>query len=207
MIKNIIFDFGGVIVDINRDNAVKKFQSVGLTDAEEILDKYHQKGIFLEIEDGRIGPDEFCRKLGNLCHREFTFDEAKEAWLGFLSNAPQYKLDYLTELRKKHNVYILSNTNPFIMSWARSSEFTPVGKPLDDYCDKIYASYEVKVVKPDRGIFDYMIKDAPLIPEESLFVDDGASNIEAGKALGFHTYQPQNGEDWRAEVDEILKNS
>lgn len=204
MIKNVVFDFGGVITDLSRDNAVRYFQYVGLTNAEEYLDKYHQKGIFLEIEDGRITPEEFCRKLGDLCHRHFTFDEARQAWLAFFTDVPQYKLDYVMELRKKYKVYILSNTNPFVMSWARSRDFTSAGKPLDDYCDKLYTSYEIKAVKPDRRFFDYMIADAPLVPSESLFVDDGAANIEAGKALGFHTYQPRNKEDWRSKLDEVL---
>ena len=67
------------------------------------------------------------------------------------------------------------------MGWARSREFTSAGRPLDDYVDKIYASYEVKCVKPDRGIFEYMIKDAALNPSETVFVDDGASIISIGK--------------------------
>ncbi len=203
-IRNIIFDFGGVIADISRDNAVSYFRSVGLTDAENILDKYHQKGIFLEIEDGRITPQEFCEKLGEMCHRTFTFEEAKEAWLAFFTAVPPYRLDLLLELKKKYRLYLLSNTNPFVMSWARSSEFTPAGKPLDDYMDKIYTSYEIGYTKPAREIFEFLIRDTRLIPQETLFVDDGASNIAMGKKLGLHTFQPQNGEDWREGLEAAL---
>ncbi|NDV82799.1 HAD family phosphatase [Bacteroides sp. 51] len=204
MIKNLVFDFGGVIVDINRDNAVRHFESLGLTNAEELLDKYHQRDIFLEVEDGRIDETEFCRKLGEYCHRDISFKEAKAAWLAFFVGDPQYRLDYLEELHKKYNIYILSNTNPFVMSWARSPEFTAARKPLDYYVDKVFTSYQVKCVKPHREIFEYMINDTQLDPAESLFIDDGAANVEIGKELGFHVLQPVNGEDWREKLNRIL---
>jgi len=204
MIKNLIFDFGGVIVDINRDNAVKHFESLGLVNAEELLDKYHQRDIFLEVEDGRIDADEFCHKLGEYCHREISFKEAKAAWLAFFVGDPQYRLDYLEELHKKYEIYILSNTNPFVMSWARSSEFTASGKSLDYYVDKVYASYQVKSVKPHKEIFEYMIRNAKINPSESVFIDDGSANVQMGKELGFRVLQPTNGEDWRDKLNRLL---
>ncbi|NDV56613.1 HAD family phosphatase [Bacteroides sp. 519] len=204
MIKNIVFDLGGVIMDINRESAVKRFEELGITNAEELLDKYHQKGIFLEVEDGRIDADGFCRKLSELANRELSFEDAKYGWLGFITGVPLYRLHYMEELRKKYNLYLLSNTNPFIMSWARSKDFNSEGKPLDYYFDKLYLSYQVGVVKPDKGIFDYLIKDASINPAESVFVDDGSANIKMGKELGFEVMQPINGEDWRGRLDEIL---
>lgn len=204
MIKNLIFDFGGVIVDLDRDQAVKRFEALGVTNAEELLDKYHQRDIFLEIEDGRIDSEEFCRKLGVYCQREISLSEAKNAWLGFFVGDPQYRLDFLEDLHAKYNIYILSNTNPFVMSWARSADFASAKKPLDHYVDKIYASYEVKMVKPHRDFFEYMIWDAHILPAESVFIDDGSANVEAGKELGFHVLQPANGEDWRQKLNRLL---
>lgn len=204
MIKNLIFDFGGVIVDIDRDRAVKRFEALGMTNAEELLDKYHQRDIFLEIEDGRIDAEDFCRKLEVYCRREISFKEAKNAWLGFFVGDPQYRLDFLEELREKYHIYILSNTNPFVMSWARSTDFTPARKSLDYYVDKIYASYELKMVKPQRNIFEHVIRDANIVPAESIFIDDGSANVEVGKELGFHVLQPVNGEDWRVKLNRLL---
>lgn len=205
MIKNIVFDFGGVIVDLSRDNAVKAFESIGVVDAEQLLDKYHQRGLFLAVEDGSITAEEFCKQLGDLYNKEISYEEARTAWLAFFLNDPRYRLDYITELRKKYNVYILSNTNPFVMSWARSAELSSAGKPLDDYADKVYLSYQVKHMKPEREFFDFMIADSGLNPAESIFVDDGAANVEMGKKLGFLTLQPLSGEDWRVRLDEMLQ--
>ena len=205
-IKNIVFDLGGVLIDLDHSQAVQRFKEIGVEDAEQLLDPYEQKGIFLEVENGTIDADEFCRKLREHTGKDLTYDEIRHGWLGFISDTPQYKLDYLLALRERYNVYLLSNTNPIIQEgWARTTGFTPAGRPIGDYFDRMYTSYEVGVTKPDRRIFDYMIKDSGLIPSETLFVDDGKSNIEVGRSLGFATYQPRNGEDWRAAVDALLK--
>lgn len=204
MIKNLIFDFGGVVVDISRDNAVKEFKTIGLTNAEQILDKYHQQGIFLEVEEGKITTEEFCSKLSALCGREISHEEARRAWMGYFLNDPQYRLDYLMQLRDTYKVYILSNTNPFVMGWARSPEFTPAGKPLDAYADKLYLSYQIKAAKPDKEIFEYLIADSGLNPAESIFVDDGPANVKMARELGFQTLQPINGEDWREKLNGML---
>lgn len=185
MIKNIVFDFGGVIADISRNKAVQAFLELGLNDADTRLDKYHQTGIFQELEEGKLSADDFRCELGKLCGRELTEAETCRAWLGFFTGVDTRKLDYMLELRKSYLVYILSNTNPFVMSWARSTEFSPVGKPLDDYCEKLYLSYQVGYTKPAREIFDFMLKDSGMLPAETLFVDDGASNIRAAEELGF----------------------
>ena len=203
-IKNIVFDLGGVLVDLDRNRAVKRFEQIGVKDAEQLIDAYEQKGIFLEVENGTIDSDEFCRKLCAHVGKELSFEDIKWAWMGFIVDVPQYKLDYLLELRKNYCVYLLSNTNPIIQSWARSPEFTSVGLPISAYFDKMYTSYEVGITKPNPFIFDFMIKDADLKPIETLFVDDGSSNIAVGKQLNFRTYQPDNGEDWRDAVSACL---
>ena len=83
--------------------------------------------------------------------------------------------------------------------------FSSKKKPLNDYCDKLYLSYQVGHTKPAPEIFDYMVNDCNIIPSETLFVDDGASNIQIGKELGFETFQPKNGEDWREKMTAILE--
>ncbi len=204
-IKNIVFDFGGVIVNFSREAAVKKFEEIGVANANELLDAYHQKGAFLQVEDGTINAEEFRIILSELAGKELTYEQVKEGWLGFMLDVPQYRLEYLLELKKKYKLYILSNTNPYVMSWARSNDFTIAGRPLDEYFDKIYTSYELKAVKPGKTIFELMIKDADMLPGETLFIDDGPANIKMAKELGMMTFQPINGEDWRDDLTALLK--
>ena len=80
MVKSIVFDFGGVIADIDRDKAVQAFIKLGLKDAETRLDKYHQTGIFQELEEGKLTAEGFRDKLGELCRRELTMEETRQAW-------------------------------------------------------------------------------------------------------------------------------
>jgi len=205
MIKNIVFDLGGVIIDLDRDQAVRRFEQIGVDDAEQLIDAYEQKGIFLQLEDGSINTEKFCQKLREHTGKNLSFEDITHAWMGFVVDVPQYKLDYILKLRDKYKVYLLSNTNPIIqLQWAQTNRFTSAGRPLNDYFDKLYTSYEVGVTKPDRRIFDYMVQDSGMIPAETLFVDDGKSNIEVGKEFGFQTYMPLNKEDWRSAIDRFL---
>lgn len=203
-IKNLIFDFGGVIVNINRDKAVEAFQSIGVKQANELLDDYKQQGIFLEVENGQIDAPMFCKALSEICGKNISFEEAQKGWLGFMTGIPSERLDILTKLHSTYHLYILSNTNPFIMDWARSPRFTPQGKPLDDYVDKIYTSYEVKSVKPQHTFFDYVLTDIKSRPEECVFIDDGPDNIKAAQSLGFHTFLAENGKDWTPKFESFL---
>lgn len=203
-IRNIVFDFGGVIVDINRSNAVKRFIEIGVENADALLGEYHQKGIFLEVEDGSIDAEEFRLKLSEIAQKNLTYEEVESGWLGFIADVPQYKLDYLAKLKKRCKVYILSNTNPYVMNWACSKQLSAAGRPLNDYVNKIYTSYEARSIKPNDGIFKFMIKDAAIDPSETLFIDDGAANIAAGKELGFITLKTMSGEDWREKLEKLL---
>ena len=208
MIKNLVFDFGGVIADFDFSRALAAFERVGLKNPTEYLDSFHQRGFFMELESGRIGAEEFVRRLGACAGREVSYAEAREAWLGFfLLPVPPERLAALEGLRRDYRLYVLSNTNPFVMDWARSSEFSPAGKPLDAYFDKLYLSYEMKCMKPDRAIFDRMASDAALVPSETLFIDDSATNAAAGEALGYRTLCPRSNSDWREEIRRVLASA
>ena len=119
MIKNLIFDFGGVIAPISREQAVEAFRQLGVADADQRLDKYHQTGIFQELEEGKITPDEFQVKLGQLCGgRTPNWEETRQAWLGYFTGLDERLLDCLKELRKRYKLFVLSNTNPYVMDWS-----------------------------------------------------------------------------------------
>jgi putative hydrolase of the HAD superfamily len=196
-IKNIVFDLGGVIITLERSEAVRRFKEAGLGNAEELLDAYHQKGIFLELEEGKLSQEEFYDAVRKEAGKFIPNEAIDYGWLGFLKEVPVYKLTMLEELRKNYNLYLLSNTNPVVMAWAFSSAFSPEGKSIEKYFDKLYLSYQIGCTKPSPLIFDYMFNDSGILPAETLFIDDGSANVAIGEKLGMKTYQPENGEDFR----------
>lgn len=197
VIKNIVFDLGGVIMTLDPAEALRRFKALGLSDAERYLDSYTQSGIFGNLEEGKITAEDFRSKLSSLTGHELTFDECKHAWLGYRKDVPQRNLDLLKELRAKgYRLILLSNTNPFMMDWALSSEFDGKGSSLNDYFDALYLSYRLGIMKPAPDFFRQVLDNENILPEETLFVDDGPRNVEAAGKLGFMTMCPDNGSDW-----------
>lgn len=205
VIKNIVFDLGGVIMTLDPAEALRRFKALGLSDAERYLDAYTQSGIFGNLEEGKITAEDFRSKLSSLTEHELTFDECKHAWLGYRKDVPQRNLDLLKELRAKgYRLILLSNTNPFMMDWALSSEFDGKGSSLNDYFDALYLSYRLGIMKPAPDFFRQVLDNENILPEETLFVDDGPRNVEAAGKLGFITMCPDNGSDWTGELRSLL---
>lgn len=205
MIKNILFDLGGVIIDADLQAACDQFRRLGLEKIEEYLNLYRQNDFFLQVEDGGLDRqgfnDTFREKVGR-----YVSDEAiDKAWLAIVKGVSVEKLHWIERNRKNYRFYLLSNINPYVFEWANSSRFSVLGQPLCYYFDKMFASYRMGTTKPGDEIFERVKLEAPLKPEETLFVDDGAKNIEAGRRHGFITYQPQNGENWIPALEKILK--
>jgi putative hydrolase of the HAD superfamily len=204
MIKNIIFDMGGVIVDIHREEAIRQFKAIGVADADRQIDSNNHKGLCLDFENGAIDAETFRRQLSGQAEKDIPMDEVVRAWKSIISKPPVFKLEYILELREKYRVYLLSNNNPILMDWARTCDFSDAGLPIAHYFDKMYISYEMKCTKPGRLIYEKMIRDSGINPSESLFIEDGIRNIQTAKEFGFHTYQAINGEDWREALTSIL---
>jgi putative hydrolase of the HAD superfamily len=206
MIKNIIFDLGGVIITISHQEALRRFQRLGLKDAERQLDPYTQNGIFGDLEEGKITAEDFRRELSRMVGRELTYGECQHAWHGYRADLPQRNLDALKKLKQQHyRLILLSNTNPFMMDWAESEEFDGKGNPIQHYFDALYMSYRVKAMKPSELFFRHVIDQEQINPEETLFVDDGPRNVAVAESLGIHTFCPKNGEDWTDEIYDYLK--
>ncbi len=205
VIKNIVFDLGGVIMTLDPAEALRRFKALGLSDAERYLDSYTQSGIFGNLEEGKITAEDFRSKLSSLTGHELTFDECRHAWLGYRKDVPQRNLDLLKELRAKgYRLILLSNTNPFMMDWALSSEFDGKGSSLNDYFDALYLSYRLGIMKPAPDFFRQVLDNENILPEETLFVDDGPRNVEAAGKLGIITMCPDNGSDWTGELRSLL---
>lgn len=204
-IKNIAFDLGGVVIALSYEQAVRRFEEIGLKDARQHLDAFHQRGIFGDLERGIITTEEFRIELGKLIGREVSYDECLYAWHGYVEYVPQKNLQMLLKLRQLgYKVCLLSNTNPFMMQWAMSNEFDGNGHSMDYYFDNLYLSYKYKYMKPSPEIFKIMLEGQQSSAEETLFIDDGQKNVEAAKELGMKTLFPENNEDWTEPLAKLL---
>lgn len=204
MIKNILFDFGGVLIDADLEASSEKFRSLGMENISEYLNLYCQNGLFYGVESGELDRDGFRKAFSEVVKKEVSDTELEDAWMAIVKGINLDKLKWIEAHRGDLKFYLLSNINPYVFDWAESEDFTELGKPIGYYFDKMFASYQIKLTKPKEDVFKYVMENAPLKPEETLFVDDGAKNIETAQRLGFQTYQPQNGENWIAKLEELL---
>lgn len=205
MIKDIVFDFGGVLTTIDTERALAKFRDLGVEQPEQYINSYCQKGPFFEVENGDIDAGLFCHKLSEICGRDITYKQAQEAWLGFLVEIHEEWLEWLQPLRGKYRLSVLSNTNPFIQGWAQTKEFTSCGKSLADYFDMQFFSYRMNCSKPSEEIYRKMLAQGTMKANETLFVDDGQKNIDAAAKVGIKTLKVENGADWRHAIEDLLE--
>lgn len=198
---------GGVIFRQDSEEAFRRFREAGL-DPEKYMGAFGQKEFFLDVENGKIDADTFCRKMAEASGREHvSWEEAQHCWLGFLRDVPVERLHYLLELKKHYHVCLLSNTNPFMMSFTRSSKFSSDGKPISFYFDTLFCSYEMKAYKPDSEIFIKALDTDKMITDETLFLDDSMKNIVAAQRLGIQTLYVKTNEDWRDRLTLVLQQN
>lgn len=218
MVKNIIFDFGGVILTLDPEKALKRFIELGITDAREQMNIYGQTGIFLELENGSISADEFRHRLAKEAQEKagffagednpsYSHERALWAWQGYIGDVPQKNLDCLLRLREKDfNVCLLSNTNPFLMGWAATNEFSRDGHPIQHYFDHLYYSYQMNDYKPALSIFRKMLDQGKMKADECLFLDDSPRNIAAAEQVGIRGMLIGKGEDWVERLEKEITN-
>lgn len=190
VIKNLLFDLGGVIMDIRRENAVAALEDLGLSDANQLLGDYVQSGIFRSLEEGNISPEAFAHAVRNFLPdngRGISDSQINNAFMKFLVGIPVQRLRALEQLHKSYKIFMLSNTNIIMWEGEIKEDFTVDGHDIDYYFDGIVTSFEAHSVKPDGGIFRYAIEKLGIKPEETLFLDDSKLNTEAASRFGFAT--------------------
>lgn len=195
-IKNLLIDFGGVLIDLDRQRCIDNFKKLGFQNVEDLLNIYHQQGIFMQQEKGLITPAQFRDGVRDMMGKYISDEELDAAWNSFLIGVPQYKLDLLLRLREKYVVYLLSNTNAIHWQWSCENAFNYRTFGVKDYFEKIYLSFEMKMVKPEPEIFTTILKDAGIEAKETFFIDDAEANCIAAQQLGISTYTPKAREDW-----------
>lgn len=202
-IKVLIFDLGGVIINLDKDASIKKFQDLGVFDADKKITSYLPDGIFLKPEKGLVSTGEFCRLLRKEYDIDCGDDEIKEAFIAILRDMPDRKRELLRRLKRgiynakgeRIPILLLSNTNDVDFTYIRNRYFDADGYSLSDYFDRVYLSYELHMVKPDEEIYRYLLEKENCRPEECLFLDDSERNIKAASRLGMNTYLVSEEED------------
>ena len=202
MIKNLLFDLGGVIMDIRRLNCVASFERLGMKDADNFLGEYSQKGPFLQLEEGAISEEEFRTAVRALIDGEVSDEQIDSAFCDFLVGIPKYRLEQLRQLKKSYNIYMLSNTNSIMWRSRIAEDFRQEGLEREDYFDGIVTSFEARSIKPDAKIFHTVVEKLGIKPDETLFLDDSQKNLDAAAQLGFHTLLVTPG----SEFFELLKS-
>ena len=195
-IKNLIVDFGGVLIDLDRQRCLENFRELGLPDVEHTLDLYHQQDFFQQYEKGLISSADFRNVIREKIGKDVDDARIDAAWNSFLVSIPTYKLDLLLALRKDYVVYLLSNTNEIHWKWSCEHAFRYKTFRVEDYFEHIFLSYEMKMAKPDEEIFRKVLDDTGLDPKETFFIDDSEANCMTARSLGISTYVPKAGEDW-----------
>ncbi len=186
MIKNLLFDLGGVIMDIRKEDCIRSYELLGLDDAASYFGEYSQTGVFMALEAGQIGPDEFHAELHRHLPAHVTDAQIDKAFCDFLTGIPAARLAALRQLRRRFKVCLLSNTNPIMWDSKIAECFRAEGREREDYFDGMVTSFAARCLKPGREIFDYAVRTLDLDPAETLFLDDSQANVEAARALGFN---------------------
>lgn len=186
-IKNLMFDLGGVIMDIRRSDCVKAFEELGMKNADSFFGEYKQTGPFLSLEAGDITPAEFRDRMRQLIDHEVTDRQLDTAINRFLTGIPPHRLEQLERLRRHYRVYLLSNTNPIMWDGRIAGQFTGAGHNREYYFDGMLTSFEARVNKPAPEIFIKAARKFDINPAETLFIDDSQANLDAAARLGFHT--------------------
>ncbi|MDP4277512.1 MAG: HAD-IA family hydrolase, partial [Bacteroidota bacterium] len=197
-IRNILFDFGGVLVDLNPQACLDAFAALGLPQVADYLTPYGHKGPFGQLENGDITIGQFRDEIRRLFQVSLTDEQIDEAWAAFLVHTPEYKMRMVHELAKKYRVFLLSNTNDIHIR--KLKEFDEQGYPIKECFEKLYLSYQIGLSKPGSPIYEYVLKDAGIKAEETLLVDDGPANCRAAAELGLKTFQPAPFEDFTSEL-------
>ena len=194
-IKNIVFDLGGVLVDLDFKAAINGLQKAGFANVKEQLQTLHLGGIFQKFELGEMSADEFRTAIRENSTVELTDEEVDNLWNAMLLEIPREKLELILDLRGKYMVYLLSNTNSIHWDYVCKNAFNYRGFRVKDYFEETFLSYEMHLAKPDKAIFEKVLQDANLLPEETLFIDDSEANCKAAEEVGIHAHHYHIGDD------------
>jgi glucose-1-phosphatase len=194
-LKNIIFDLGAVLFDIDFKRTAEAFKKLGYDNFDDMYTQYHVDEVFEKLEIGKISKEDFCEALKIKNKTAVSHTQITAAWNDILIGWRKESIYFLETLAEKYNLYLLSNTNAIHQESFLASFAEQTGKnDFESFFKKVYYSHEVSLRKPNADIFEFVLKDANIIPQETLFIDDSFPNIDTAKKLGFKTHLLLGGE-------------
>jgi putative hydrolase of the HAD superfamily len=187
-IKAIIFDFGGVILNIDYYKTSKAFRDLGVANFEDMYSQKNADLVFQQLEEGKLGETEFYDALRQTTRLPLTDIQIKTAWNAMLLGYRKEALLTLQTIKNKYNLYLLSNTNIIHQqAFSKIYQHDFDKGSIHNYFDKIYYSHQIGSRKPNKEAYEFVLEENNLLLQQTLFIDDSAQNIEAAKGLGLQT--------------------
>ena len=183
-IKNILFDLGGVLLNINYQLTEDAFIGLGLKNFSEIYTQNRQQKLFHDFEKGNISSTVFLDALQNVFDHPVTYDKLIEAWNAMLLDFPPHRYKMLKSLSSNYKLFLISNTNVIHYNAFHTIFEGKFGEPFSSLFVKDYYSHLEGKRKPDTEIFEHIFSENDLVKEETLFIDDTAEHVKAASAFG-----------------------
>ena len=207
-IKNIVFDLGGVILNINYELTSKSFENLGGFKFENLYSQAKQKNIFNQLETGEISSSIFRSELKKLMGFNVSDEKFDQSWNAMLLDLPIKRLELIKSLGFSYNTFLLSNTNEIHIKAFKQIINEKIGYSNFVSCfKKCYYSSEIGLRKPNLACFNYVLKQNNLIAQETLFIDDSIQHIEGAKKAGLKTYHLKNEEELVTSFVDIIQST
>ena len=196
-IEAIVFDLGGVIINLYEERTYEAFAELGSMPVEEVKEKALTEKYFKDYETGHIDDPTFRAHLRESLRFEGQDEFLDEAWNAMLGAIPKAKLELLDKLRSKYKLFVMSNTNTIhVRRFLKICDYVSPEKDFYGYFDKVYLSNEVGARKPDARAWQVILDEQPISVEGMIFIDDKLVNIQAASELGFQVYHNRQPDDW-----------
>lgn len=204
-IKAIIFDMGGVIVDLDIEDCKRAFKEyLGYYRIDELIDPCHQKGIYGDLEEGKISGDEFRRIVLQDSGPGALAENVDKAMWHILTGISPYKVEMLKRLSESYDLYLLSNNNPVCLPRAKAI-FEDAGIPLEKIFRKCFYSFEMKALKPSETFYKTVVREIGIPAEQMFFIDDSQKNVDGAIAAGLPAVYYEPGTDLEALINNVLE--
>lgn len=201
-IKNIIFDLGGVIINLDVNKTILEFNKLTYMPFEALYTQANQTELFNSLDKGTISNEEFFNEIRKQIRYEGPESELLRAWNSMLLDVPEKRLDVLVKMKQNYNTFLLSNTcEPHVTAFEHDLYIKHGVKNFNDYFDEVYYSCRLGMRKPDKEIFEFVLDKNNLKPEETVFIDDSIQHVKGAGECGISAFLlPKN-----TEIGDFLK--